>query len=102
MKIAAIAAVLFSLAAILVFTFDPPCLFHSLTGYQCPGCGATRAARLLLQGELREAFRMNALFVLLLPVAAAGAIAAPRIPWRMWMVWVVAAVVVGWAVVRNL
>lgn len=101
MKIAAVAAVLVSVAAILVFTFEPPCLFHSLTGYQCPGCGSTRAARLLLQGEFHEAFRMNALFVLLLPVAAAGAFAAPRIRWRMWMVWVVVVVVVGWGVLRN-
>lgn len=29
----------------------PPCLFHVLTGYYCPGCGGTRAALALLHGN---------------------------------------------------
>ncbi len=29
-----------------------PCLFHAVTGLYCPGCGGTRAAALLLQGNL--------------------------------------------------
>ena len=49
----------------------PPCLFHKLTGWQCPGCGATRAVHALLHGRLAAAFRDNALLVLSLPVLAA-------------------------------
>lgn len=30
----------------------PPCLFHLITGYYCPGCGGTRAVRALLKGRL--------------------------------------------------
>ncbi|MEE0420403.1 MAG: DUF2752 domain-containing protein [Lachnospiraceae bacterium] len=30
----------------------PPCLFHELTGLYCPGCGGTRAFRLLLEGKV--------------------------------------------------
>lgn len=29
----------------------PPCIFHLLTGYYCPGCGGTRAIAALLHGK---------------------------------------------------
>ncbi|MCI5995568.1 MAG: DUF2752 domain-containing protein [Blautia sp.] len=29
-----------------------PCIFHSITGLYCPGCGGTRAVRFLIQGEI--------------------------------------------------
>ena len=31
--------------------FYPVCVFHALTGWNCPGCGATRAAYQLLHGH---------------------------------------------------
>lgn len=34
----------------------PPCIFHSLTGLYCPGCGGTRACRLLLSGHIFQSF----------------------------------------------
>ncbi len=46
--------------------FYPICVFHKLTGWNCPGCGATRAAYQLLHGHLLRALRDNALFVLML------------------------------------
>lgn len=30
----------------------PPCVFHRLTGYYCPGCGGTRSLKALLSGNL--------------------------------------------------
>ena len=50
--------------------FYPICLFHALTGLNCPGCGATRAAYQLLHGHWLSALRDNALFVLLLAALA--------------------------------
>ena len=57
----------------ILFFFDPAkhgfypiCLFHALTGLNCPGCGATRAAYQLLHGHLLRALHNNALFVLTL------------------------------------
>ncbi|MGA9451985.1 MAG: DUF2752 domain-containing protein [Verrucomicrobiia bacterium] len=44
--------------------FYPVCLFHELTGLNCPGCGGTRAAYQLLHGHLLLALRDNALFIL--------------------------------------
>lgn len=31
-----------------------PCIFHTFTGFYCPGCGGTRAVRLLLKGHILE------------------------------------------------
>ena len=31
-----------------------PCIFHSVTGLYCPGCGGTRALRLLLHGDILQ------------------------------------------------
>jgi hypothetical protein len=52
-------------------TFYPRCLFHALTGLQCPGCGGTRAIYQLLHLHLGEAMRLNALVTLLAPLALA-------------------------------
>jgi len=51
--------------------FYPLCLFHALTGLNCPGCGATRAAHQLLHGHLLLALRDNALFILVLAALTA-------------------------------
>jgi len=47
--------------------FYPICLFHKLTGLNCPGCGGTRSLYALLHGNFSLALKDNALFVLLLP-----------------------------------
>ena len=39
----------------------PPCLFHTFTGMDCPGCGTTRMVVALLDGELYRAFTLNPL-----------------------------------------
>lgn len=44
-----------------------PCIFHELTGYQCPGCGITRALFSLLQGDIKKAFSYNQLIFFLAP-----------------------------------
>jgi hypothetical protein len=56
--------------AAVVFFFNPAthkiypvCVFHQLTGLNCPGCGMTRALYALLHGEFLTALRDNALFV---------------------------------------
>jgi hypothetical protein len=63
--------------AVVLFLFDPSrypfyprCLFHQWTGWNCPGCGSTRAMYQLLHGHLVTALRCNALLILSLPVAA--------------------------------
>jgi len=47
-------------------------MFHSITGFWCPGCGSTRAIHHLLHGHVGAALSLNPLLVLLLPVLATG------------------------------
>ncbi len=72
-----VAITLGAIVALVYFTFDPtkvsifpPCLFHQLTGLDCPGCGAQRALHQLLHGHLIAAVRLNAMFVISLPLFA--------------------------------
>lgn len=52
--------------------FYPRCIFHSLTGLNCPFCGSLRATHQLLHGNFHEALALNPFFVLaILPVATA-------------------------------
>jgi hypothetical protein len=50
----------------------PPCPFRYLTGWYCPGCGSLRAIHQLLHGNLRAAWAMNPLTVVLLPFLSYG------------------------------
>ena len=44
-----------------------PCLFHLLTGLECPGCGISRMCLALLQLDFVSAARYNLLVLCLLP-----------------------------------
>lgn len=46
-----------------------PCIFHTLTGLYCPGCGLGRSVLSLLSGDWKQAFRYN---VLLMPCILPG------------------------------
>lgn len=51
-----------------LFDFLPPCLFHRCTGLHCPGCGGTRAARAIVEGNLGAAAGWNPLLIIGLPL----------------------------------
>lgn len=52
-------------------SFYPVCLFHQLTGWNCPGCGMTRALYALLHGNFYVALRDNVFLILTLLLAGA-------------------------------
>jgi hypothetical protein len=116
------AAVLLAVAALgaaaVLYCFDPAthgfypvCRFHQWTGWNCPGCGATRAAYALLHGNLTLALRDNALLTLA-PVALlvrAGWLAVARWSRRPVPVlipangiWAAVAIALVFAILRNL
>ena len=112
---AALAAV--TLVALRAFNpastwFFPPCPFHVLTGYLCPGCGTTRALHQLLNGHLAAAFRLNPLTMVLLPYVGYSAASAlsesacgrpfPRLFLRPVYIRTLLAVVILFWILRNI
>ena len=117
-RLLAVAALLGAAALFAVYRYDPaevsffpPCVFRALTGFLCPGCGATRALHHLLHGDVAGAFRLNAMLLFLGPVltvttlvelrAVASGSAAPRLVNQPWFAWTVVVLIVGWGVLRN-
>ena len=50
-----------------VFHIGFVCIFHEITGLECPGCGITRCILSMLKGNFIEAFHYNMLIFVSLP-----------------------------------
>ncbi len=48
--------------------YYPPCLFQSVTGLLCPGCGGMRGTHQLLHMNFSEAFSLNPLVFISTPL----------------------------------
>jgi hypothetical protein len=93
-------------------SFYPRCVFHQVTGWNCPGCGGLRAMHQLLRGNLAAAWELNPLAVLLVPVfgwflldwwlAAFRGRGLPKPTLGTRTVWVLIGVLVTFGVLRNL
>lgn len=82
-------------------SFYPPCPLRLATKLYCPGCGSLRATHALLHGRIGEAFSLNPLWVLLIPVLAW--ISIPRFrPKNAWFPWMLFWIVMVFGVLRNL
>lgn len=79
----------------------PPCPFHWLTGFNCPGCGSLRATHCLLHGNWGQALQLNALFVLSIPFL--GALVARRSwAYKPWVPWLAFGLLLTYGVLRNI
>lgn len=52
--------------------YFPKCPFRELTGLKCPGCGSQRAVHYLLNFEIYNATKENAILVLSIPYIMIG------------------------------
>lgn len=89
-----------------------PCLFHLVTGLRCPGCGVSRMCVALMHFRFREALSYNLGLALCLPFLAylilrvcaeyirGGSMTLRR--WEEGMAAVLAALLLVWAVLRNI
>lgn len=108
--VAALAAVaFFSVVDPAQCQWAPKCMFHALTGLQCPGCGFSRAAHAVLHGHWGEALAYNYFFVVSIPYLMA-VVVATLLPqgarWRRYALhryaaWAYVALFGLWWVVRN-
>ena len=89
----------------------PKCPVHILTGLDCPGCGSQRAVYALLHGDIPTAVASNAILLFMIPfILALGAAeflrdkrpGFYRLMSRPAVIYGLLAIVVVWAVVRNL
>jgi hypothetical protein len=101
----ALSAVLLFFFAPMEHPFYPRCVFHSLTGLACPGCGSLRAAHEFLHGNFAAAFRLNPFAMTIVPLAigvwiARGETAFTRL--RPICIWAVLAVIILFSILRNL
>lgn len=93
-------------------SFYPTCMFHKLTGLNCPGCGGLRALHQLTHGNFVTAFHCNPLFVLLLPFLALIGVRwlirgsqssiGNTVFFRPAMLWTLLAVTLLFTILRNL
>ena len=91
----------------ILYRFDPvttrgfpQCVFHSLTGLQCPGCGTTRALHALLHGNVAAAWHFNAALFFFVPFASAARV-WPRFATRPATAWFAVAATIAWWIGRN-
>lgn len=105
-------------AILLIYaSFDPAhnpfprCIFLSLSGLKCPGCGSQRALHAILHGNISQAWHYNAVLILSVPLLALlgfSNIYKNRFP-RLYnslngstVIWTVFVVTVGWWILRNI
>ena len=92
--------------------FFPRCMFYTLTGWECPGCGVQRAFSALLHGEFVEAVCYNPFLCLSVPYLilalvvsfCSGRVAEQlgRIVYNRYVVWGFVVLFFVWWIVRNL
>ena len=91
-----------------------PCLFHAVTGLNCPGCGGTRMITALLKLDIRSAFEANRVLFCLLPLIVLLVVYLVLKYLRKkeatsffrkaesWYAGVLCVILLGWGVVRNI
>jgi TM2 domain-containing membrane protein YozV len=91
--------------------FTPPCLFLTLTGFYCPGCGTLRGLHQLLNGNILAAFWLNPLIFLSIPFIVCAFLIMGSRSYRMKLpriasnpnvgIFLCLAIVISYSILRN-
>ncbi len=65
--VAVLLVIIYSIFDPMATRWMPQCVFHSLTGLRCPGCGMQRALHAAFNGDITSAFAQNLFLILSLP-----------------------------------
>lgn len=94
-----------------IIGFALPCIFNTVTGLQCPGCGVSRMCLALLRFDFKAAFYANPAILCLTPVLlAVGVDAVARYirigkcrtkGWSTVLLWIATITLLVFGVVRN-
>jgi len=105
-------AVLFYFLDPVQHSLFPQCIFHSISGYHCPGCGSQRAIHSLVHLNFAGVVGNNFLFLPALLLIAYHYIRPPLNNFMKWKLpnifyskktpWIIFAVVVLFWILRNL
>ena len=89
-----------------------PCVFHEITGLDCPGCGVSRMLLALFRLDFAAAFAYNAVLLCMLPVLlallAVHVIRYVRTGSRKMtrfetvLLWILIVILLLWGILRNL
>lgn len=110
--------VLMALAAGIYYTVDPGntrwiprCVFRTVTGWDCPGCGSQRMLHALLNGDFTGAWNYNPLLFCFIPLLLLYAILdlfPGRFP-KMFRLMhspvtiaIIGVIIIAWGILRNL
>ncbi|HEY7161065.1 MAG TPA: DUF2752 domain-containing protein, partial [Acidobacteriota bacterium] len=76
---ATFSSVHFGRVTLFGYTIPSLCMFHNITGFDCPGCGITRAVVYALHGQWYNSYLMHMWGI---PLAALIAFQVPYHVWR--------------------
>ncbi|MBN1550116.1 DUF2752 domain-containing protein [bacterium] len=81
--------------------FFPPCPFHYLTGFYCPGCGSLRAIHELLHLDIMAALDNNPLMVISIPILIVLQI-WKKILYHPVTPWIAFVIIIVYGILRNI
>lgn len=95
-----------------VLNYYPPCLFESVTGLLCPGCGGMRGTHQLLHFNFQDALMLNPLVFISTPLIFYSIVyftallvfkkQLPKIPINSTTIAITSAIIIIFWIARNL
>lgn len=87
--------------SLYILSFPHVCALSRFAGMYCPFCGGTRAVQSLLTGNFPEAFGMNQMVIILLPLSL-GILLGPFRKLKKAAPWILLGIMLLYLILRNI